>query len=244
TAAAAFITVLTYESPNPVERWTDEISQVTGEPYTGPEQYEWEHRLTPRQHDFMRDLWRARYGPRGPVPSFRLEPAPSPTKQTEPEPQRRRRRRRCDRRKGKCPSWQPRLTRPNTYWNLAYEYRRAENMLGQYDFNQNVAVLLLEDEAPIIEKNAAGLHSEEQIIWKLEKRSLYSDCPILGLFSERKPCPDRCQKHALPRLCSINNGVPFGVFFAIDYYNSSEGMKTDKHRHELIKSYHQAGYKF
>ena len=115
-------------------------------------------------------------------------------------------------------------------------------MLAANNFNQNIAVLLLDGEEPIVQKNDMKFHSEQLILWALAEREPDSDCPILGLFSERKPCQEICQKQVLPQLCRVNNGVPFDVFFAIDYYNSPEGMRSENHRHELIRSYTQAGY--
>jgi Xanthomonas XOO_2897-like deaminase len=115
-------------------------------------------------------------------------------------------------------------------------------MLAPKDFNQNIAVLLLDTGNPIIERNAKGLHSEQQLLWRLAETEMESGCPILGLFSERKPCPAICQPQVLPQLCRANSGVAFDVFFAIDYYNLPEGMKSENNRHELIRSYAQAGY--
>jgi hypothetical protein len=117
-------------------------------------------------------------------------------------------------------------------------------MLDRSDFNQNIAVLLLEGGQTIVSENDMGFHSEQNILWTLQKRAstLVSDCPIVGLFSERKPCQQICQKQVLPELCVMNKGVPFDVFFAIDYYNAPEGKRTENNRHELIKSYSEAGY--
>ena len=115
-------------------------------------------------------------------------------------------------------------------------------MLAPSDFNQNIAVLLLNAEKPIIQMNDMQLHSEQQILWTFAARGPNLDCPIQGLFSERKPCQEVCQKQILPLLCRLNKGVPFDVFFATDYYNSPEGMKSENNRHALIKSYAQAGY--
>jgi hypothetical protein len=176
------------------------------------------------------------YEPLKPLPRPVTPPVPKPRPDTE-----RRKRRKCSRSPGPCPVWQSRLTAPNEYWNLAYQYRKDRNLLGRYDFNQNVAVLLLEGQKPIIKENTQGLHSEQQIVLTFAKRKIASGCPILGLFSERKPCSNICQP-LLPPLCRANDGVPFDVFFAVDYYNSPAGMKSKNNRSELIKSYTEAGY--
>jgi hypothetical protein len=250
TAAAVVVTILTWESPNPVSEWNTGMSDITG-PYQGPDQPAWEGRLTPDQRRYLRDLWQQRQpepvpGPieePQPQPTKTTEPAPAPTTQTEPEKQKRRRRRKCKRLAGSsCPTWRPRLKAKNEYWDLAYQYRKTHDMLAQYDFNQNVAVLLLDSGTTIIERNADRLHSEQQIVWTMAERAIDSGCPILGLFSERKPCQEICQKQVLPQLCRANSEVPFDVFFAIDYYNSPAGIKSENHRNELIKSYTQAGY--
>ncbi len=155
----------------------------------------------------------------------------------------RKRRRKCGRATGQsCPIWRPRLTRQHEYWNHAYRYRRDNQMLGQTDFNQNVAVLMLEGKPPIIEMNEMNFHSEQQIVWRLIRRGIDSGCPILGLFSERKPCQEICQRQVLPQLCRLNSGAPFDVFFATDYYNSPEGVRSQNNRHALIRSYAEAGY--
>jgi hypothetical protein len=155
----------------------------------------------------------------------------------------RKRRRKCGRATGQsCPIWRPRLTRQHEYWDHAYRYRRNNQMLGQTDFNQNVAVLVLEGKPPIIETNEMNFHSEQQIVWRLLRRGIDSGCPILGLFSERKPCQEICQRQVLPQLCRLNSGVPFDVFFATDYYNSSEGIRSQNNRHAVISSYALAGY--
>ena len=171
-----------------------------------------------------------------PLPTTVTPPVPAP----KPKPEERRRRRKCMP-GASCPTWQPRLRTKNEYWNLAYQYRKAHDMLAREDFNQNIAVLLLDAESPIIEKNGQGLHSEQQILWSLAERAIDFGCPILGLFSERKPCQEICQKLVLPQLCRENSRVPFDVYFAIDYYNSPGGMKSENNRSELIKSYAQAG---
>ena len=118
----------------------------------------------------------------------------------------RRRGRKCARVPGPvCPIWHPRLTQPNPYWNHAFNYRRSEQMLMPRDFNQNIAVLLLDGGRTVIKPNGM-LHSEAEILLTLAKRGIESDldCPIIGLFSERKPCQQICQKDILPRLCRIN----------------------------------------
>jgi hypothetical protein len=109
-------------------------------------------------------------------------------------------------------------------------------------FRQNVAVLVLDGEPPIIRTNEMQFHSEQQILWTLVNRDLTSDCPIIALFSERKPCQEICQRQILPQLCRINGGVPFDVYFATDYYNSAAGIRSDNNRHALVTSYAQAGY--
>jgi hypothetical protein len=178
----------------------------------------------------------------------RPQPEPKPTKQVDPipdpaTPTKQRRNRKCRKLPGlSCPIWKPRLTTKHDYWNLAYTYRKDHNMLARTAFNQNIAVLVLDGEDPIISENAMGFHSEQNIYWTMAKRGLRTDCPILGLFSERKPCQAICQKDILPQLCVLNAGVPFDVFFATDYYNSPEGKKSKNNRHEVIKSYAQAGY--
>jgi hypothetical protein len=136
----------------------------------------------------------------------------------------------------------PRLTARNAYWDLAHEYRRRHGLLERNAFNQNIAVLLLENGEPIVERNEEGLHSEQRLSWQLKDRSFSSDCPIVALFSERKPCSSVCQKTVLPQFCRINNHVAYDIFFVIDYYNSPEGVKSENNRHELIKSYSRAGY--
>ena len=175
-----------------------------------------------------------------PLPRSRLEPfgprsGPlSPGKQEDiekelkpfpqPEPEQPKRRRKCKRAPGSiCPVWQPRLTQQHDYWNHAYDYRRRHRMLARSHFNQNVAVLVLEGGKVIAQKNDMGFHSEQLILWTLAEMGIDSDCPILGLFSERKPCQEICQKDVLPSLCRINNGVPFNVYFATDTTTHRKG---------------------
>jgi hypothetical protein len=55
-----------------------------------------------------------------------------------------------------CPIWHPRLTSPHRLWNIAYSYRRKNNMLEPKDFNQNIAVLLLEDRSMVEKNEGAG----------------------------------------------------------------------------------------
>jgi hypothetical protein len=172
-------------------------------------------------------------------PTTFTPPVPVP----QPKTKERRRRDKCKAPPGvSCPTWQPRLTTGNQYWNLAYQYRSANNLLERQHFNQNIAVLLLEGGTSIIERNSQGFHSEQLILWTLAERAIEAGCPILGLFSERKPCQEICQRLVLPQLCRVNSGVPFNVYFAIDYYNSPAGKKSENNRNELIKSYAQAGY--
>jgi hypothetical protein len=167
---------------------------------------------------------------------------PVPEPRVKPD-ERRRRKRECPIAGGqKCPRWNPRLLRPNDYWRLALAHRAREGLLGREAFSQNIAVLMLDGEPPIVEKNDQSFHSEQLLLWKLLARGIKSDCPIIGLFSERKPCQDICQKDILPALCRINHGVPFDVYYVIEYYNSSEGIKTGNHRHELLAEYYGAYY--
>ena len=108
------VSILIYESPNPVSNYDTGMSEVTGGPYGTPGEYEWENRLTPRQRRYIRDLWNQRYTAPAPVPiqapepqptqktkpapeqTKTTEPVPTPTTETEPEQERRRRRRRCN----------------------------------------------------------------------------------------------------------------------------------------------------
>jgi hypothetical protein len=46
----------------------------------------------------------------------------------------------------------------------------------------------------------------------------------------------------LPGLCRLNSGVAYDVYFAIDYYNSPGGMRSENNRSELIRRYVMAGY--
>jgi hypothetical protein len=241
-AMAAAVTVLIWESSAPYGSFEEGISEITGGPYATRGEFGWETKLTTDQLRYVRDLWQQRYTSPSPVPIEMIQPIPTPTTQTPPESRRRRRRKCRDLAGPICPNRLTRLTTPNEYWNLAYNYRREHNLLGQYDFGQNIAVLQLEEGPPIIEINKDKLHSEQRIVWRLQNLRLGSDCPILGLFSERKPCQEICQKTVLPYLCQRNSNVPFDVCYAIEYYNSSEGIKTDNNRHELIKSYSDAGY--
>ena len=142
-----------------------------------------------------------------------------------------------------CPVMQPKLTSSNTYWNLAYDYRRRNNLLKRHHFGQNIAVLLMEGGKTLIERNESGLHSEQRLLWKLVESGVVSGCPIIGLFSERKPCQVICQPFILPQLCRMNSGVPYDVYYATEYYNAPGGVRSENNRHEMIKSYINAGYK-
>lgn len=155
----------------------------------------------------------------------------------------RRRRRRCSRSVGPtCPTWQPRLTARHDYWDIAYKYRERQRLLEPQHFNRNVAVLVLDGSPPIIQENDMHFHSEQLVYWALQRKGADAGCPILGLFSERKPCQEICQKDILPGLCRLNEGVPYNVYFATDYYNSPHGQKSENNRHAVLMSYVQAGY--
>jgi len=183
-----------------------------------------------------------------PIPSPEAKPKPEEKPKAKPKPEEKQKRKECTIQPDPfCPIWKPRLTARNQYWDRAYAYRTAHNMLERFDFNQNIAVLFYQRKGQpggeIIRENVSGLHSEQRIYWVLENMGFNSDCEftILGLFSERKPCQERCQT-LVRQLCRFNKGVPFPVYFAIDYYNLPEGQKSEQHRHELIGSYLRAGY--
>lgn len=65
--------------------WMDEISQITGEPYSSPEDYSWQRRLNPQQEDYLRYLARARRI--APSPTIDDEPEDSPQPLPQPLPQ-------------------------------------------------------------------------------------------------------------------------------------------------------------
>jgi hypothetical protein len=160
-----------------------------------------------------------------------------------------RKERRCRRAPGSCPVLQPRLTGQHPYWTLVYEYRKQAKKLERKHFNANFAVLVLDRALPIIESSEQAFHSEQLILWKLEERKRkgkLSGCPILGLFSERKPCTTTCQPDVLPRLCRLNQGVPFPVYYAAEYYDNPKDprdkMKTKNNPGRVIESYISANY--
>jgi hypothetical protein len=155
--------------------------------------------------------------------------------------------RKCGGASGPCPRWRPRLTQKNPYWNLVYAHRRKENLLQRKHFNLNIAVLVLKGAPPIIEASEQAFHSEQLIAWKLKAElpaitRVGSTCPILGLFSERKPCTKVCQPQVLPELCRMNQGVPFDVYYATEYYDDPRGLKTHNNPSSVLKSYVGAGY--
>jgi hypothetical protein len=77
-AAAAFVTILVGEADS-APAWTDAISEITNDPYSGPDEAGWEHRLTPDQTRYLRDLWQRPH-----VPTPTPQPFPDPGKQTAP----------------------------------------------------------------------------------------------------------------------------------------------------------------
>ncbi|HWS56670.1 MAG TPA: hypothetical protein VN228_21220, partial [Pyrinomonadaceae bacterium] len=66
--------------------WMDELNQITGLPYSSPEEYRWVRRLTPSQADYLRRLNRARRI--SPDPALENDPAPTdlPTPMPVPQP--------------------------------------------------------------------------------------------------------------------------------------------------------------
>jgi hypothetical protein len=143
---------------------------------------------------------------------------------------------------GTCPAWQPRLRSRHAYWDLVYQHRRGQNWLARSAFRRNLAVLVLDGAPPIIESSDDSFHSEQLILWRLESRGIGRGCPIRALFSERKPCQRICQKDVLPRLCRLNQGRPFDVFYAAEYYRDDEGVNTTNNPGSVITSYLEAGY--
>jgi hypothetical protein len=104
-AGVTVAVVILLWSTNNSPRWADETSPITGEPYAGPEEYDWTARLTPAQQEYLRRLPRhptlpappqpAPKPPPGPTPVTRVAPAPQPQpKPKDPEKKPRRRRRR------------------------------------------------------------------------------------------------------------------------------------------------------
>jgi hypothetical protein len=150
----------------------------------------------------------------------------------------------CKRTPGACPDWKPRLTSKHPYWDLVYQHRFSEGLLGREAFNANYAVLVLEGSPPIIAASADAFHSEQQVLWNLQSRlATLPGCPIRGLFSERKPCTTICQSQVIPALCRINQAVPFDVYYATDYYKGdSTAHDTKANSSRVMESYVRAGY--
>ena len=70
-----FLTVLLWPSST-APAWMDELNQITGAPYSSPEEYQWANRLTPQQQDYLRWLEEARRI--APDPALEDEAAPAP----------------------------------------------------------------------------------------------------------------------------------------------------------------------
>jgi hypothetical protein len=78
-AGIAVFIIITLWPRETAPPWMDDLSPVTGGPYGSPEEYDWTHRLTPQQRDYLRRLVREREQ----APT-NTAPAPKPGEATAP----------------------------------------------------------------------------------------------------------------------------------------------------------------